>query len=92
MSGFEEFVQLLTLVLRGILLWIVVPIAVTSWVFVAWWTKASLGACIGWFSLNLMAFLQHILLRPITRGPRAPWVGLRGMQSTEQRISFLGLW
>lgn len=92
MSDVNEFVQLLILVIRGVLLWILVPLAVISWIVLFWITKASLGACLGWFDLNLNALLQRVVLRPLIRNPPASWVALSKMISTEHRIAFLALW
>jgi hypothetical protein len=91
-SELNEFVQLMALVIRGVLLWIAVPVAVIAWAVIFWMTKARLGACLGWFDLNLNALIQRVILRPFIRKPPALWVPLSGMATTEHRIAFLGFW
>ncbi len=88
----NEWVQFAVLVIRGILLWLVVPLAAVSWVVLGPFTKASLGACIGWFDLNLVAFIQRVLLRPVVRRPPASWLPLTKMRRTTHRVALLGLW
>lgn len=82
-------VQFVLLVLRGALLWVVVPVAVLAWPFLGLSTGASLGSCIGWFDLNLIAFLQRGVLRFAIREPLAAWVPLARMRTTEHRVTFL---
>lgn len=79
----------LMLLLRGFLLWVVIPVAAVSWVVLGPITTAPLGACIGWFDLNLMALLTRILLRPLVRHSRFPWVPLGKMRNTDHRVGFL---
>ena len=92
MTELNIFVQLLILMIRGVLLWIVVPVAAISWIVLFGMTKASLGSCLGWFDLNLNALIQRALLRPFIRNPPASWVALSKMVDTEHRIAFLALW
>ncbi|UOQ90856.1 hypothetical protein MUN74_08140 [Agromyces endophyticus] len=88
----SEVAQLLLLVIRGILLWVMVPAGVLSWMVLGPMTNASLGACLGWFDLNLIAFVQRGLLRLVIRDPQAKWVPLAEMRATKHRIVFLGMW
>ncbi|MEF3404478.1 hypothetical protein [Agromyces sp. CCNWLW203] len=81
----------LMLVLRGFLLWAVIPIAALSWIVLGPLTAASLGACVGWFDLNLMVFLLRFVLRPLIRDSELSWVPLAKMRTTEHRFRFLGL-
>lgn len=87
----KEFGQLVMLLLRGLLLWVVIPIAVLSWIVLGPITTASLGACVGWFDLNLIVFLQRVVLRPLTRESPVSWVPLSKMKTTEHRFTLLGL-
>ena len=92
MSELNVIVQLLILMIRGVLLWIVIPVATLFWIVSFWTTKASLGACLGWFDLNLNALIQRVLLRPFVRNPPATWEMWSKMVSTEHRIAFLAVW
>ena len=59
---------LVLLTIRGFLLWLVIPIGFVAWLTYFWWARAaSLGQCLGWFDLNLVAFLQRMLKRFIPR-------------------------
>ena len=58
--------------LRGILLWIVVPLAILFWaiMFPIWHSRnVRLGHFIGWADLNLIAALHRTLFRPFVRNP-----------------------
>lgn len=92
MTELNAIVQLLVVFIRSVLLWILVPVAAISWIVLYWITKASLGACLGWFDMNLNALIQRVLLRPFIRHPPASWVAMSQMASTEHRIPFLALW
>ena len=57
-------VALVLLTIRGFLLWLVIPVGFVVWLFYFWWARsASLGQCLGWFDLNLVAFLQRVMKR-----------------------------
>ncbi|WP_157373092.1 hypothetical protein [Agromyces sp. Root81] len=83
--------QFLMLVLRGLLLWAVIPLAALSWIVLGPLTAASLGACVGWFDLNLIVLLQRFVLRPFVRDLELSWVPLSKMKTTEHRVTLLGL-
>jgi hypothetical protein len=85
-----EIGQLVILFLRGLLLWVMVPLAALSWLVLGPLTTASLGACVGWFDLNLVVLLQRIIL-PLTREPPLAWFPLSKMRTTEHRLRFLSL-
>ena len=60
------------LLVRGVLLWVVVPLAVASWLLLAIVLRrrgVTLGKFLGWVDLNLVAFLGRTILRPIVRAP-----------------------
>lgn len=88
----KELAQFVMLLVRGLLLWVVVPLAVVSWVALGPITTASLGACIGWFDLNLFVVLQRVVVRPLTREAASAWVPLGKMRTTEHRVSILDPW
>jgi hypothetical protein len=80
-------VAALIVILHGLFMWIVVPFGVVAWVLVhTWLQKADFGECLGWYDLNLVAFLQRVLLRPITREPSARWVPVGKMTEVTHRV------
>ncbi|MFF2271260.1 hypothetical protein ACFVTX_03250 [Agromyces sp. NPDC058136] len=87
----KELGQLVMLLVRGLLLWVVIPLAAVSWVALGPITTASLGACIGWFDLNLYVLLQRVVVRPLTQEAALAWVPLAEMKTTEHRITLLGI-
>ncbi len=81
--------QLMLLVIRGVLLWIVVPLGAFWWL-VTWPLmhrhQVRLGQCLGWLDLNLIAAIQRSLMRPIIRS-RQSWVPLAAMPTVSHRIA-----
>jgi hypothetical protein len=79
------------LLIRGVLLWVVVPFAALGWV-VAWpvrhFKKVGLGQLIGWSDLNLIAAVQRSILRPFTRRPLG-WTSLKALPNVAHRIRLL---
>ena len=70
----------LFLCVRGILLWLVIPIAFCAWLVMLLSRPMSrqphlaLGKVVGWADLNLSAAISQALLRPLGHGiPFAPW-------------------
>ncbi len=81
---------LLLLAIRGALLWIVVPVAVVVWLGGAPWLlprRVTLGVFLGWVDLNLLAFLERGLMRPLFR-TRSPWSPVGEIAHTTHRIRF----
>ncbi len=82
-------VGVLVLLTRSFLLWIVIPV----W-SVVWLARAislhrrgiTYGQYLGWVDLNLIAFLQRGVFRPLVRWP-APFVPSSEMPSVTHRIS-----
>ena len=72
---------LLLLFVRGVLLWLVVPVCVVAWL-VLWplmrRRNVRVGSLVGWADLNLIAALQRSLCRFGTKDPLnwTPWVEL----------------
>lgn len=87
---------LLVLVSRGILLWLVVPVAVLTWLIALSWRNASrieLGQCVGWFDLNLWAVLQRFVFGLLIREPSIRYVPWRDMPEVAHRVRILqDLW
>lgn len=81
---------LLLLLIRGILLWLLIPIAVLMWIVLhSWGQNSSLGACVGSYDINMCAALQRSLLRPLIPDPTVDYVPLSKMTEVTHRITFL---
>jgi hypothetical protein len=81
------------LLIRGVLLWLVVPLAVLLWVILAGQLRrrgVGLGRFLGWVDLNLIAFLQRTALRPFFAEP-IQWISPRGMSTVTHRLRWLDL-
>ncbi len=58
--GLGDLSALALMLVRGILLWIVIPIGFTLWLLVFCWTaRVGLGEYLGWLELNLIAALHR---------------------------------
>lgn len=79
---------LVLLLIRGALLWLVVPVAVVAWI-VGWpffrYRKVRCAQLLGWADLNLIAAIEHTLLRPLIRS-RLPWIPPSAMSTVSHRI------
>ena len=78
------------LVVRGLLLWILIPVGFVLWLVIFGWSaRVGLGTFLGWLDLNLTVALQRILVLPV-RGKdsmrRAEFVPLRLMESVKHRV------
>ena len=64
------------LVVRGVLLWLVVPVGFIWWL-IAWprfrSRRVRLGQVVGWLDLNLIAAISHMIFRPLIREPARYW-------------------
>jgi hypothetical protein len=79
----------LLLAVRGVLLWIVVPLGAVAWLLAAPSLRRrgiGVGRFLGWLDLNLVAALQRSVLRPLFDVPRA-WTPWGAASSVEHRIS-----
>jgi hypothetical protein len=78
------------LLLRSLLLWVVVPLAVLAWVVAFGWLRrrgVTAGQFLGWVDLSLLAFLSRIILRPLFRDPPL-WVPASQMSEVTHRLSW----
>jgi hypothetical protein len=53
------------MVVRGLLLWILIPVGFLLWLLFGWILGVAPGQFLGWLDLNLIATLQRVLIRPI---------------------------
>lgn len=90
-SQLPAFGGLLLLLIRGVLLWLVVPASLLWWVF-AWpflrRRQVRLSQLLGWVDLNLVAAIECTLLRPLVRS-RLAWTPVSAMPTVKHRIGFL---
>lgn len=76
------------LLIRGVLLWVVVPLGVVFWLLL-WpylrFKRVRLGQLLGWIDLNLVAFIERTILRRLLPD-RVPWTPARALPSISHRI------
>lgn len=82
------FTGLILLGIRGVALWLVVPVALIAWLF--WWpilrrSDIQLSQFLGWVDLNLISAIEHSVLRPLIRVP-LPWTSTRELPNVTHRI------
>src|SRR5258708_39351616 len=79
------------LFVRGVLLWLVIPLATIGWACAYPYfhhRRVILGQFLGWIDLNLVAFLERSILRTLFSSP-LPWVRASAMVQVTHRISLL---
>lgn len=79
----------LLLVVRGVLLWLMVPIGSLIWMVTFQWTgtnRVSLGSFLGWVDNNLVYVLQRGPLRPFFPKPTVRWIRTRGRSEVTHRV------
>ena len=78
------------LVVRGLLLWILIPVGFVLWLVIFGWSAGvGLGTFLGWLNLNLTAALQRMVILPLGRKApirRAEFVPIRLMESVKNRV------
>lgn len=78
------------LVVRGLLLWIVIPIGSFAWLLFGWILGAGAGQFLGWLDLNLIAALQRVLVHRISGEwpmPRVAFVPIGMLRSVRHRVT-----
>lgn len=79
------------LTVRGLLLWLIVPLGLVLWPFVATRLRTrgvGLGQFLGWLDLNLIAAIQRSLARGLFEKP-VPWIPLAAAPGVSHRIHML---
>ena len=92
-SGF--FSGFLLLTVRGVLLWVVLPLGCAAWVLVAPWLHRrgiKFGQFLGWIDINLVVLVQRSLLRPFYRKAAPPWVPATEMSGVKHRVGMIDLY
>ncbi len=84
----DPFAGVLLLLIRGILLWLLVPIGLIIWPFSLPWSECGPGNFLGWLDNNQIAALQRYVLRPGFPEPQCEWVHFRDIKAVSHRIRF----
>ena len=89
------FSGLVLLTVRGVLLWVVLPLGCVAWVLVTPWRHrrgVKFGQFLGWIDINLIVLVQRSLLRPFYRKAALPWVPATEMSGVEHRVGMIDLY
>lgn len=95
-SGLEAIALFVLLVVRGLLLWLVIPIAFLGWLVISPIRLAlgkpyiTPGKRIGWADRNLTAIIAQVLARPF--GRRSGFTPWSRVPSVEHRVSIIDPW
>ena len=95
-SGLEAIALFVLLVVRGWLLWLVIPLAFLGWLVMSpirvMLSKPyiALGKLIGWVDMNLTAAIGEVLVRPF--GRRSDFTPWSRVLSIEHRVSIIDPW
>lgn len=76
------------LLLRGVLLWVIVPIGLVVWMIVGGSLRrrgVGCGQFLSWLDLNLIAMIERTVLRPLVRAP-FPWTPAADLPRVTHRI------
>jgi hypothetical protein len=77
------------LVIRGFLLWVLIPLSVVAWFVGAWWfipNHVTLDQFLGWIDNNFVVGLERSILRPFFPQPTIPWVPFADIRKVTHRI------
>lgn len=80
---------LILLLVRGVLLWILIPLGFIAWIVtapMAFRRAVTLGQFLGWLDSNLIVLLQKSLLRPFYPTPTVDWIPARDISTVTHRI------
>lgn len=81
-------VALLLLAIRGVLLWLLIPLGTIYWLMV--WPilrrrQVHLLQLLGWIDVNLVAAIERTILRPLISEP-LPWTPASALPRVTHRI------
>ena len=79
----------LLLTLRGILIWVYVPVGTLVWLLTYIRLHRPLGEFLGWLDLNVAFVLQRSVLRPFFPSPTQARVPVSKMSTVRHRIGIL---
>ena len=86
---------LVLLTVRGVLLWLVLPLGCVAWVLVAPWLRkrgVKFGQFLGWIDINFMVLIHRSLLRPFYRKAAPRWVPATEMLGVKHRVGMIDLY
>jgi hypothetical protein len=95
-SGPEAIALFVLLVVRGGLLWLVIPIAFLSWLVISPMRLTlgkpyiTAGKLIGWADLNLTAAIGQVFVRPF--GQTSDFTPWSKVLTVEHRVSIIDPW
>jgi hypothetical protein len=81
--------ELIHLFVRGLLLWIVVPVGFVAWVGSSRWQikrKVALGQFLDWIDSNMLIIIERSVLRPFFPTPTHSWVPTKDRAQVQHRI------
>ena len=79
---------ILLVLIRGLFLWVLIPIGTFAWIATLPWSKSTIGNFLGWLDNNQIAVLQRGILRVGFPEPSYRWVHFRELQTVKHRIRF----
>lgn len=77
------------LILRGLLLWVLVPVGFIAWILMSpWLLHKGVGPAkfLGWLDSNFTVLLERSLLRPWFPKPTHSWTSVKDMSKVKHRI------
>jgi len=80
------------LYVRGVLLWVVIPLGVVVGIFMSPWLFArhiTYGQFLGWIDVNMIVALRRSIFRPFFVTPGQSWIRPRDMAGVKHRIGLL---
>lgn len=92
MTSHNPLVWLSLLVIRGVLLWLIVPMSFVVWVVAALWLVprgATLGKFLGWIDSNFIFLIERTLLRPFFSEPTHLWIHFSDVSRVSHRVGGL---
>jgi hypothetical protein len=82
------------LLIRGVLLWAIVPLSFTVWALTLLWMiprRIGFAQLLGWVDINFVMILVRGPLRPFFREVALDWVPLRDITAVRHRVRFFDL-
>ncbi|MBN9633612.1 MAG: hypothetical protein J0I18_23940 [Actinobacteria bacterium] len=84
----DPIAGVLLVLLRGLLLWLLIPLGTVAWILTHWVSRTGLGNFLGWLDNNMIAVLQRTVFRVGFPEPSCRWVRFRNIRSVKHRIRF----
>lgn len=84
----DPIAGVLLMLLRGLLLWLLIPLGTLAWIFSLPVSRSGWGNFLGWLDNNMIAALQQTIFRVGYPEPSCRWVRFRNRHSVKHRIRF----